>query len=77
MEANLLDCPGYLIRAKATGTDVYAAGGAVNNCLNPFDIGLESPVAAPVGMGYLNPERNALAANIAFSHDLHLLHQPN
>ena len=45
----------------------------VNNCLYTLDIGLPHPVGASVRMGDLDPKSNALAANIALSHWLHLL----
>ena len=49
------------------------ARSTVNDRLDALDVGLPSSVGTSVGMGDLNAERNALAANIALCHQLHLL----
>ncbi len=64
---------GHLAAAKATGTDIYVAGRAVNDSLYSLYVGLPSPVAAPVGVADLDAERNTLAAKITLGHLLHLL----
>jgi len=67
------DSAGYLAAAETTGTDMYMAGGAVNDSLYTLYVGLPSPVAAPVGVADLDAERNTLAAKITLGHLLHLL----
>ena len=59
---------GDLAGAEATGTDVHVLGSAVDNSLDPLDIGLPGAVRTAVGMGNLNAESNALIAEFAFSH---------
>lgn len=49
------------------------ARSTVNDRLDALDVGLPSSVGTSVGMGDLNAERNALAADIALCHQLHLL----
>ena len=49
------------------------AGRAVNNCLNALHIGLPGTIGTSVGVGNLNTESNALIAELALSHPLHLL----
>ena len=49
------------------------AGAAVDDCLHTLHIGLPSAIRAPMGVRDLNAERNALVAELAFSHPLHLL----
>ena len=49
------------------------ARSTVNDRLDALDVGLPCSVGPSVGMGDLDPERNALAANIALCHQLHLL----
>ena len=61
-----------LVGAKASGTDVYMARSPVDDRLDTLDIGLPHSVGTSVGMGHLDTERHALAANIALCHLLHL-----
>ena len=49
------------------------AGAAVDDCLHTLHIGLPSAIRAPMGVRDLNAEGNALVAELAFSHPLHLL----
>ena len=49
------------------------AGRSVNNCLDASYVGLPGSVRSSVGVGNLNTKGNALAADVAFSHGLHLL----
>ena len=48
------------------------AGSTVNDRLDALDIGLPHSVRTSVGVGDLDTKGNALAANIALSHQLHL-----
>ena len=49
------------------------AGGTVNDRLHTFHIGFPSPIGTPMRVRDLNAERNALIAELALSHPLHLL----
>ena len=62
-----------LVRTQASCTDIHMARSTVNDRLDALDVGLPSSVGTSVGMGDLNAERNALAADIALCHQLHLL----
>ena len=62
-----------LVRTQASRTDVDMARGTVNNRLDALDVGLPCSVRTSMGMGNLDAERHALAADIAFCHQLHLL----
>ena len=55
------------------GTNIYMAGGTIDDCLHTLHIGLPSPIGTPVRVRNLNAERNALIAELALSHPLHLL----
>ena len=71
--AKLLDCTLNLVRAEASCADVNMARSTVNDRLDTLDVGLPCTVGSSVRMGDLNAERNALAADIALCHQLHLL----
>ena len=62
-----------LVRAEASCADVNMARSTVNDRLDTLDVGLPCTVGSSVRMGDLNAERNALAADIALCHQLHLL----
>ena len=62
-----------LVGTQTSCTDVNMARRTVNNRLHALDIGLPRPVGTSMGVRDLDPKRNALAANIALSHWLHLL----
>ena len=64
---------GYLVRAQATGAGIDAAGSALYHCSDALDVGPPGAIASPMGVGHLNTERNTFAADVAFSHSLHLL----
>lgn len=64
---------GNLAGTQATGAGVNLLGGAVNNRLYAFDVGTPSTVCAPMRVRNLNTESNTFAAEITFSHVLHLL----
>ena len=49
------------------------AGRAVDNCLHTLHIGLPHPIGTPMRVRDLDAERNALIAELALSHPLHLL----
>ena len=62
-----------LVGTQASCTDVYMARSTVNDRFDTLDVGLPCTVGSSVRMGDLNAERNALAADIALCHQLHLL----
>ena len=62
----------HLVGAETSGTDVDMARSTVDDRLDTLDIGLPHSVGTSVGMGHLDTERHALAANIALCHLLHL-----
>ena len=62
-----------LIGTQASRTDVHMARRTVNDRLHALDVGLPAPVCPTMRVGDLDTERNALAANIALCHQLHLL----
>ena len=49
------------------------AGGTVYDCLHTLHIGLPHPIGTPMRVRDLDAERNALIAELALSHPLHLL----
>ena len=64
---------GDLAGTQATGAGVNLLGGTVYNRLNALDVGMPSTVCAPMRVRNLNTESNTFAAEITFSHVLHLL----
>ena len=62
-----------LVGAEASRTDVNMAGSAVNDSLDALHVGLPCTVSTSVRVGDLATECHALAADIAFCHQLHLL----
>ena len=48
-------------------------GAAIDDRLDPLHVGLPGAVGASVGMGDLDTESDALVAELAFCHPLHLL----
>ena len=63
----LLDGTFNLVGTETSCTNVYMARSTIDNRLYALDIGLPHSVGASVGVGNLNAESNALAANIALS----------
>ena len=68
-----LDRSGDLTGTHTPGTNIYMAGGTVDNCLHTLHVGLPGTIGTPVRVGDLNAESNALIAELALSHPLHLL----
>ena len=68
-----LDRAGNFTRTQATGAGVNPFGRAVYNSLDAFDVGFPCAVRATMRVGNLNTESNTFAAEITFSHVLHLL----
>ena len=67
------DRTGNLIGAQAPCTDVDMARSSIDDRLHALDVGFPGSIGTSVGMGDLNAECNALAADFALSHSLHLL----
>ena len=62
-----------LAGTQTPGTNIYMAGGTIDDCLHALDIGLPRAVGPSVGVGHLDPEGNTLVTELTFSHPLHLL----
>lgn len=70
----ILDGTGDFARTQAAGAGVYPSGRTFNNRLYAAYIGFPGTIGTSVGVGYLDTERNALSADVTFSHNgLHLL----
>ena len=65
--------PLNFIRTQTTGAGVNPARGSVYQCPDTLNIGLPHPVRTPVGVRNFYAKRNTFAANITFSHFVHLL----
>ena len=58
---------------EASGADIHMSGGAIHDSLDTLYVGLPGPVGTTMGVGNLNTESYALAAEIAFSQFANLL----
>ena len=67
------DRSGDLTGTQTPGTNIHMAGRSVDDRLHTLHIGLPSPIGTPMRVGDLDAERNALIAELALSHPLHLL----
>ena len=67
------DRSGDLAGTHTPGTNIHMAGRAVDNCLHTLHIGLPHPIGTPMRVRDLDAERNALIAELALCHPLHLL----
>ena len=68
-----LDRSGDLTGTHTPGTNIHMAGGTVDDRLHTLHIGLPGTIGTPVRVGNLNAEGNALVAELALCHPLHLL----
>ena len=73
MFVQLLDRSGDLTGTHTPGTNIHMAGGTVDDRLHTLHIGLPGTIGTPVRVGNLNAEGNALVAELALCHPLHLL----
>ena len=62
-----------LTGTQTAGTNIYMAGRIIDDRLDTFYIGFPGTIAAPMRVGNLDTERNALVAKLALCHPLHLL----
>ena len=62
------DSAGDLAGAEAAGAHIYVLGRAVHHSLDALDVGLPGAVGAAVGVGHLDAEVHAFAAELAFGH---------
>ena len=62
------DSTGDFTGTQTPGTNIYMAGGTIDDRLHALDIGLPSPVRPPVGVGNLNAKGNALVTELTLSH---------
>ena len=67
------DRSGYFTGTQAPGTNIYMAGRAIDDRLNTLDIGLPGTIGTTMRVGNLDTKGNALIAELALSHPLHLL----
>ena len=67
------DGAGNLAGTQAASAHVDVLGGTIDDRLDATDVGLPGAVGTSVRVGDLNTEGHALAADITFSHSLHLL----
>lgn len=70
---HMLDRSGDLTGTHTPGTNIHMAGGTIDDCLNTLHIGLPGTIRTPMRVGHLNTEGNALIAELALCHPLHLL----
>ena len=68
-----LNRAGNFTGAQTAGTNIDMAGRTIDNCLNALHIGLPGTIGATMRVGNLNAEGNALIAELALCHPLHLL----
>ena len=68
-----LHCAGDFARTEAMGAHIDVLGRAIDNRLDPLDVGLPRTIGAAVGVGQLNAEHDALVAEFTLSHSLDLL----
>lgn len=69
----MLDGALNLVRTQASCTDIDMARRTVNNRFHALDVGFPCTVRPSVRVGDFDTERNTLAADITFCHQLHLL----
>ena len=68
-----LDRSGDFTGTHTPGTNIHMAGGTVDDCLHALDVGLPCAIGAAVRVRHSNTESNALIAELALCHPLHLL----
>ena len=67
------DRSGDFTGTHTPGTNIHMAGGTVDDCLHTLHVGLPGTIGTTMRVGDLNAESNALIAELALSHPLHLL----
>ena len=70
---SMSDSTGDFTGTQTPGTNIYMAGGTIDDRLYTLDIGLPRTVGTPVGVGDLDPESNTLVTELSLCHPLHLL----
>ena len=70
---SISDSTGDFTGTQTPGTNIYMAGGTIDDRLDPLDIGLPCAVRPSVGGGNLDPESNTLVTELTLCHPLHLL----
>jgi len=64
---------GNLAGAEAAGAHMNVCRGAIHDRLHALDVGLPGTIGTTVRVGNLDPEGDALTAEITFGHDINLL----
>ena len=68
-----LHSAGDLTGTEASGADVHVSGSTLHDRLHALHVGLPGTVGTAMRVRDLDAERNALIAELALSHPLHLL----
>ena len=69
----MLDRAGNFTGTQTPGTNVHMAGRTIDDSLHALDVGLPGTIGTTMRVGNLDTKGNALIAELALSHPLHLL----
>ena len=69
----MLDRAGNFTGTQAPGTNIHMARRTINQSLHALDVGLPGTIGTTMRVGNLDTKGNALIAELALSHPLHLL----
>ena len=70
---NQSDRSGDLTGTHTPVTNIHMAGRTVDYCLHTLHVGLPGTIGTPMRVRHLDTKGNALVAELALSHPLHLL----
>ena len=70
---HMLDRAGNFTGTQAPGTNIHMARRTIDQSLNALYIGLPGTIGTTMRVGNLDTKGNALIAELALSHPLHLL----
>ena len=70
---SISDSTGDFTGTQTPGTNIYMAGGTIDDRLYTLDIGLPCTIGPSVGVGHLDSEGNTLVTELTLCHPLHLL----
>ena len=69
----MLDRAGNFTGTQAPGTNIHMAWRTIDQSLHALDVGLPGTIGTTMRVGNLDTKGNALIAELALSHPLHLL----
>ena len=69
----MLDRAGNFTGTQAPGTNIHMARRTIDQSLHALDVGLPGTIGTTMRVGNLDTKGNALIAELALSHPLHLL----